>query len=426
MTHKPTTHQPDRVFMIGWEYPPHNSGGLGVACEGLTRALSEINTQIYFTLPYFHPDPVSHMQLIGCLHPSWQSDQKQPKPPFQAYDTVEFDAGTQQFFGRSLDRHRLRALPQSELENQVDKYADLVTKTGQATQDQYDVIHAHDWMSFPSAWRLSQKTGKPYVAHVHSTEYDRIPHGYGSHYVMNTEYRGMLGAHRVVAVSYYTKRLLVDKYKIDADKIDVVHNGINPLAQAPDPGSHHFAHKRPVVVFMGRLTMQKGAEYFIDLAHRVTNRLPSTLFVVAGSGDMYHELLLRTASQGLSASVLFSGFVRSFQRDKLLDRADVFVMPSLSEPFGLVALEAAQRHTPVIVSKNAGVSEVLPSSVQLDFWDVEGMSHKIVELLNNQAQAHQVSQNQLKDLDNVTWQNSALQISQVYRKAFLGSGGSTG
>jgi len=403
------------VFMIGWEYPPHNSGGLGVACQGMTEALAEQNIQIYFTLPHKQFGSVSHMSILECADPAWfAAGTISTHPPFLAYTA---DKRTPQSLGEVVfDRHNLNALPQSELESKVDRYAELVTQKGKALQQQYDVIHAHDWMSFPAAMSLADATKKPFIAHVHSTEMDRIPSGYGSDYIMSTEYQGMMAADRVIAVSYYTKQLLVHKYRIDPNKIYVVHNGINPLLVAPDAGRHHFASQRPVIVFMGRLTMQKGADYFLQLARAVLAEIPEALFVVAGSGDMYHQLLLQNAGQGLSANVLFSGFVRDTQQQILLDRADLFVMPSVSEPFGLVALEAAQRKTPVIVSSNSGVSEVLPNSVVADFWDIDKMKSEIIRLLTKPDEYQSTVNQQLADLKPLTWASTAQKIRAVYAK----------
>lgn len=408
------------VFMIGWEYPPHNSGGLGVACQGMTEALSENNTHIYFTLPHSKFGSVSHMDVLECSDPSWfAASGDVSHPPFFAYSSAV--PRPHNFLNGLVDRHKLQLLPQSEMEAKVDRYAELVLEKGSQLKNQFEVIHAHDWMSFPAAMQLATATKKPFIAHVHSTELDRIPTGQGSHYIISTEYQGMMQATRVIAVSNYTKQLLVHKYGIDPRKIDVVHNGIFPLSSPPDVGRHHFAPKRPVIVFMGRLTMQKGADYFLALAQSVLERLPTALFVVAGSGDMYHELLFQSAGRGMSANVLFSGFVRDEQREKLLDRADVFVMPSISEPFGLVALEAAQRHTPVIVSTNSGVSEVLPSSVMADFWDVDKMTAEIVRLLEDEDEKTEMTTHQLKDLESVTWQRAAQNIKRIYTKAFLGA-----
>ncbi len=396
--------------MVGWEYPPHNSGGLGVACEGLTEALALNNTQIYFTLPYQFGGAGGHMQVLSVSDPSWTTTDQ---APFLAYTTAA-PLPTQ------VDADQLHALPTSQLEQRVSEYADLVQGAAQPHNDSFEVVHAHDWMTFPAARQVAAQTGAPFVAHIHSTEFDRIPGGTGSPYIHQTEYEGVQQAKRVIAVSYYTKQLLIDKYAVDPQKIDVVHNGAPKLTTLPDPGQHHFASGRPVVVFMGRLTMQKGADYFIKVAEKVLEKLPNALFIVAGNGDMYQQLLLTTAYQALSAHVLFSGFLRGPQREQLLDRADVFVMPSLSEPFGLVAIEAAQRHTPVIVSKTAGVQEVLPSAISLDFWDVDAMSLKILELLKKPHLAQEQVQAQLSDVAKVTWEKAALQVKDVYRKAFLG------
>lgn len=407
------------VFMIGWEYPPHNSGGLGVACQGMTEALSEQSTHIFFTLPHHQINSVNHMSILECSDPSWFAQgANSTHPPFFAYTAAA--PSPHVFHNGVVDRHKLQTLPQSELEAKVDKYAELVFGKGKQLQDNYDVIHAHDWMAFPAAMSLAAATKKPFIAHVHSTELDRIPNGHGSDYIMSTEYAGMLSAARVIAVSFYTKQLLVSKYGIDPNKIDVVHNGISPLSVPADPGRHHFASKRPVIVFMGRLTMQKGADYFLALANSVLKNIPEALFIVAGSGDMYHELLFQTAGRGLSTSVLFSGFVRDNQRERLLDRADLFVMPSISEPFGLVALEAAQRRTPVIVSSNSGVSEVMPSSVVTDFWDVDKMTAEIMRLLSNQSAHTEMAQKQENDLAHVTWSAAASKIRDVYKRAFMG------
>lgn len=399
-----------RVFMVGWEYPPHNSGGLGVACEGLTHALSDANSQIFFTLPYRFSTAVDHMQIITC-----QSMVDDPAfegmPPFLAYSP---GIVSPRAFA-SKDSLELAALPQSEIEQRVNYYADQVLTAGQKIHRKYDIIHAHDWMAFPAAMKLQEKTKKPFIAHIHSTEMDRIPNGHGSHYIAHTEYVGMQRADRVIAVSNFTKRILVSKYNVDPKKIDVVHNGVTGANRLPDD-QLQFATKRPMVVFMGRLTAQKGAEYFLQLASAVIKKVPDALFVVAGHGDQYHSLLFQSAYQQLSASVLFTGFMRDHQREALLSRADVFVMPSLSEPFGLVALEAAQRQVPVVVSTNSGVKELLTHALQADFWDINKMSTQIRDLIQNQDFRQQIIAGQNRDLERATWNTAAEKVSSIYAK----------
>ncbi len=394
----------NQVLMVGWEYPPHNSGGLGVACEGMTQALAEQSTQIYFTLPYRFSQKLGHMKVITCQTTSEFLE----APPFHAYSQV---LPCQRKL-TSADLEDFSNLPQSEIEQRVNQYASQVLSQGQKLRNGYDLVHAHDWMSFPAAMKLQQKLHKPFIAHVHSTEFDRIPSGHGSHYIAHTEYMGLRQADKVIAVSHFTKKILMEKYFVDEKKIEVIHNGVSPVASLGEVP--RFASRRPVIVFMGRLTAQKGAEYFLQLAKAVLRSIPDALFVVAGSGDQYHSLLFKNADQQLSASVLFTGFLRDHQKDVLLSRADVFVMPSLSEPFGLVALEAAQRGTPVIVSKNSGVREILKSAPEADFWDIEVMTNQIKSLLQDQNYRQQVIEGQNHDLENSTWGNAATQIKKVY------------
>jgi glycosyltransferase involved in cell wall biosynthesis len=400
-----------RVFMVGWEYPPHNSGGLGVACEGLTQALAENNAQIYFTLPYVFPTSVDHMQVITCQTSDLEGEEFIGRPPFLAYSQ---QLSTPMPFTRATSAE-LSTLPQSEIEQRVNYYSDQVLGVGQQMRRKYDLVHAHDWMAFPAAIKLKDKLKKPFIAHIHSTEMDRIPNGRGSHYIAHTEYLGMQAATKVIAVSYFTRRILIEKYNIDPKKIEVVHNGVTPASKLEGTETQ-FATKRPMIVFMGRLTAQKGAEYFLDLAKAVLKEIPDALFVVAGNGDQYHSLLFQSAYDQLSASVLFTGFLRDQQREALLSRADVFVMPSVSEPFGLVALEAAQRQTPVIVSHNSGVKEIMKNALQADFWDVDRMVQQIRSLIQDQEFRQRVISGQNDDLQHATWQNAATQVSSIYRK----------
>jgi len=403
----------DRIFMIGWEYPPLNSGGLGVACQGLTQSLSEANTQIFFTLPYTYSGPVDHMKILECIHASWSGPTTEA--PFQAYDQTRSHTGKQKDFS-GLDARALAALPQSDLEFKVNQYADVVAQKAQRYKNDFDVIHAHDWMSFPAGIKVKQQTGKPLIAHIHSTELDRIPSGAGSPYILHVEKAGMDEADLIVTVSNYTKYVLIYKYGIPEEKIVVVHNGMSEQTSLIRPGRHHFAQKRPVIVFMGRLTDQKGPQYFLTLAKSVLKKLPTALFIMAGSGDLYHQLLLTTAKEGLSASFLFSGFLRDQQRETLLDRADVFVMPSLSEPFGLVALEAAQRFTPVIVSQNSGVKEVMPHALVADFWDLEKMTSMICKLVKRREIRNHIVKAQLKEVSKISWGAAAHKVKHIYHK----------
>lgn len=397
-----------RVLMIGWELPPHNSGGLGVACQGLTQALSQDGYDLSFTLPFAFDGDADYMHIIDCSHPSWQKNLT--APPFNAYTSSKKSTGTKKKSRRSLPS------PGSDLEARVEEYAQTVLAFARAHANEFDLVHAHDWMSLPAAMAIKKELGKPYIAHIHSTEYDRSLTQDLSTYIGQSEMEGMHLADQVIAVSYYTKRILVERYQVNPNKIEVVHNGIVPLLQDLNDIPHEFAAKRPVVVFMGRLTVQKGPDYFIDLAGKILEKQPDALFIVAGNGDMYQQLLFSNAGRSLSANVLFSGFIRGQVQDKLLDRADVFVMPSVSEPFGLVALEAAKHKTPVIVSKNSGAKEVLTKSPQIDFWDIDAMADETLKLLNQPSYRQKIIKAQLKEIKGLSWKKAAKQVEKIYRR----------
>ncbi len=390
--------------MLGWEYPPHNSGGLGEACQGLTKALSDSGHQIYFTLPFVYGQSVGHMQLFEF--PVGSPDQIASWQHLGAYD-----------FGLSLDNNsqRERQIKYDGMAGAVQKYSDKLINQAQILSQNTDVIHAHDWMTLPAAIKLKKLTGKPVVAHVHSTEADRVVGVPGNYVIEKIEAEGLRQVDRIIAVSLYTKNILTHHYGLDPHKIDVVHNGSDLPILNRKTKMGVMPHQ-PMVVFMGRLTGQKGLPYFLQLAQKVLQSLPQTLFVIAGDGDMYHEILFKVAANGLTGKILFSGFVRDVQKDKLLSRADVFVMPSLSEPFGLVALEAAAKRTPVVMSDRTGVGEVLSGSVQIPLADLDGMAAAIVKLLTVDRFRQEVTNAQLKSLPKINWPTAAQGVAATYQR----------
>lgn len=396
--------------MIGWELPPHNSGGLGVACAGITQALAADGVDIDFTLPYSFQEQFNHLKVIQCYDPKWfQARSSHKQPPFSVYNPIPPSAMT--------DDLELNACqPCSQMEKQAEEYAQKVFEFAKEHLDDFDLVHAHDWMTMPAAIKIKQELNKPFVAHIHSTEYDRsLTHDHQT-YIGQCEISGMKLADRVIAVSYYTKRILVEKYQITPSKIDVVHNGVVSLLRDINDVPKEFAYRRPVVVFMGRLTIQKGPDYFLDLAGKILEKRKDVLFIVSGMGDMYQQLLLTNAGKNLSANVLFSGFVRGGAQLAILKRADVFVMPSVSEPFGLVAAEAATFGTPVVASKNSGVVEVMKDSPQFNFWDTQAMADEILHLVDDPDYHAQVVKAQLKHLKKTTWKKAAKKIEKIYQK----------
>lgn len=391
------------IFMIGWEFPPHNSGGLGVACAGLTRGLSSLGHQVVFTLPKFMGGGAKYRKQ-NFQHTNGHEMEmilvdSSLQPYLQRQWEDEFSSEVQQFY--------------TDMVEEAKKYGDTVAHIAQ--QYDHQVIHAHDWMSIPAGIKSKQKTHKPLVVHIHSTEYDRSGGHRPQSQIADIEYQGMNEADKVVTVSEYTKRLLQEYYSIPGEKIDVVHNGIDPNPDFHGQVLTDFLGNRPLIVFVGRLTIQKGPEYFLSVAQEVIRQVPRAVFVLAGHGDMYQNLLVSAAEQGLSGSVLFAGFLRGKEKTQLFRRANVFVMPSVSEPFGIVALEAALENTPVIVSKTSGVSEVLPHAVAIDFWDVNKMRDQILELLHDQNLYTQHATVNNQRAREQTWERAATSIDQIYQ-----------
>lgn len=424
--------------MIGWELPPQNSGGLGVACDGLTQALSSDGCKITFTLPYAYSGKANYMQIVDCyddILTNIKNGGSRVQPPFNAYQTVN-DRCAGDFpltvspetlpplfqesvlgglWGEAGKQSQKLPLPYSSLEKEVNHYSSLVLEAAERKKRQIDVVHAHDWMSFPAAIKIKQELNKPMVVHIHSTEFDRSLTSDFNSYIPRVELEGMRLADQIIAVSYYTKRLLVEKYLIDPEKITVVHNGILPKIENTYSIDANFASGRPVVVFMGRLTVQKGPDYFLNLANEILAARPDALFVVAGNGDLYQDMMFRNAQLGMSASVLFTNFLRGAQREALLDRADVFVMPSVSEPFGLVALEAVQRGTPVVISRNSGVAEVLTDTESFDFWDIQKLAKETLHLINEKDYHDEVIKRQSAKVKNLDWKQAAKKVEKVYQ-----------
>lgn len=427
----------EKVLMLGWEFPPHNSGGLGVACQGLTKELAK-KSRIVFTLPFSFDKKIDYMDVVACLKKdkinpnvlkinnsnnfNQELRNKLPFSGYQAglqYQDQDFNFNWHidwiNYLIENQNDQNFDFKPFSWIEKKVHEYSENVVDFAQKHQNEFDVVHAHDWMTIPGAIKIKQKTKKPLVVHVHSTEVDRSGEKNMNKTIAMIEKTGMEYADKIIAVSYYTKKLLIEKYQIKPEKISVVHNGIVSAIEKIHKKSKSFAKKQKVVVFMGRLTQQKGPEYFIDLAYKLIQKQENVLFVVAGDGDLYQELILKAAGHKLAASVLFSGFVRGKQQEKLLDRADVFVMPSVSEPFGLVAIEAAKAKIPVVISNQSGVGEVLITSPQIDFWNTDKMASEVHKILSDRIYRNKLIKQQLKNLRKISWKKAALKIKNLYR-----------
>lgn len=296
---------------------------------------------------------------------------------------------------------------------ETDRYARMVV--AMVRHQRFDVIHAHDWLTFPAAIAVASALGVPFVAHVHSTEFDRAGSGV-SQRIYDIERAGMHAADRVIAVSQFTKSIITRRYAVDANKIDVVHNGIDRDAIQPAPGTRLDSQEK-IVLFLGRITVQKGPEYFLAAARRVLSKMPNVRFVLAGAGDMALKMIELANSMGIGRHVLFTGFLKGDDVERVFRMADCYVMPSVSEPFGIAALEAISHDVPVIISKTSGASEVLRHVLKVDFWDIDDMANKILAVLRYPPLASTLREHGTMELRRLTWDDAAAACEQTYRAA---------
>jgi glycogen(starch) synthase len=405
--------------MFGWEFPPYNSGGLGVACLGLTTALARNDLQVLFVLPKkvdIDSDFVDFEFADIAATPGLQHN----------IQITAVNSLLQPYQNTNSYVNRLNALKDYEqkymygdsLMDEVMRYGMLAEKI--ALTKEFDVIHAHDWLSYPAGMMAKAISGKPFIAHIHATEFDRTG-GHVNEEIYKIEQEGMQMADQVVAVSELTRQTVINQYGIPADKVVVVHNGID-LADYAHQGPGQPAIDKlkkagyKIVLFVGRMTMQKGPEYLLQAAARVASRYEKVKFVIAGSGDMEKKLIELSAELGLTDKVIFPGFLRGAALSAMYKQADVFVMPSVSEPFGLVALEAVANHTPIIVSKQSGVAEVVDHAFKVDFWDVQAMADAILGIFNYGAMFKPLTENGYAQASTITWDKAAVAVKGLYQK----------
>jgi glycosyltransferase involved in cell wall biosynthesis len=301
----------------------------------------------------------------------------------------------------------------TDLMAEVSRYA--LVGAGIAKKYDFDVIHAHDWLTYSAGIAAKEVSGKPLVVHMHATEFDRSGQSVNPE-VYDIERKGMEAADRVITVSNFTKAIVIDKYGIDPKKIYTVHNAVEPTDK--EVGELDRKVKEKVVTFLGRLTQQKGPEYFIEAANLILKRDPNVRFVMAGSGDLMNKMIKRVAELKISTKFHFTGFLRGADVDKMLGLSDVFVMPSVSEPFGIVPLEAMRSSVPVVISKQSGVSEILKHALKVDFWDVNGMADAIYGLLHYNSLNDMFRKYGKDEVDSLKWDNAAYNVVQVYESLF--------
>lgn len=406
------TSTPTKVLMLGWEFPPYNSGGLGVACLGLAQALGNCNVEISFVLPKKIDVEYDNIRLLFANVPNIN---------FEGIDTSLTPYITSTEYGDRI-RSMVGDIYGATLFEETIRYAGLVGEIAQ--REDFDVIHAHEWLSFLAGIEAKRVSGKPLIVHVHATSYDQSGRGEVDPRVYRIEKKGMEEADIVIAISQYVKDTLIEKYGIDPDKIRIVHNGVLQVSDGED-GMDDSENKilsfkdagYNIVLFLGRITVQKGPDYFLKAAKRVLEYEPKTIFVMAGSGDMEGQMIRESVELGISDKVFFTGFVRGAERGCLFRSADLFVMPSVSEPFGLVPLEALMEgDTPVLISKQSGVAEVLTHALKVDFWDTEEMANQIIAVLRHSPLREQLRKLGRAEAGGVTWDKAAEKVVDIYKK----------
>jgi glycogen synthase len=393
-----------KILMLGWELPPHNSGGLGVACYQLCKALSKKEVDIEFILPYTANHKIDFMR-ISPAHPQ---DIKEVIKAGIAYDSYKYvhNDGSEEWvdiFGQQV------------------AYEHAVAKLVEVSE--FDVIHAHDWLTFRAAIRAKELTGRPMILHVHSIERNRAGGAKGNPLVREIEYQAMMLADRIIAVSAHTKTEIIEEYDVPASKIEVIHNSIDLHDVDPLDTSNAYRYLTRmkhdgyrVVVNVGRLTLQKGIPNLLLAAKEVISRAPNTLFLIVGTGEQNLELIEQAAELGISRNVIFTGFQRGKNWRDAFAIGDLFVMPSISEPFGLTPLEAAGYGTPSLISKQSGVAEVLRNCLKVDFWDIHKMADQIVSVVQNDTLRDELHANALREYQQLSWNKAADRLMEMYEQ----------
>jgi len=395
--------------MFGWEFPPFSSGGLGTACYGLTKSLSKKGVDITFVLPSADDTLKSDfLRLISTKGVRIRGIRSLLTPYMSVRDY------------RNLRRARSGApnIYGATLFDEVYRYTEAAADI--AKQETFDLIHCHDWMTFGAGIKAKKISGKPLAVHVHATEFDRTGGNNVNEYVYRLERNGMEAADVVIAVSNFTKNKIVQHYGINPEKIVVVHNAVEITDDASSIDQFVIKKHDRVVLFVGRITLQKGPDYFIYAAKKVLEHEPNVKFIMVGTGDMEMRMIEKAAELGIADRVLFTGFLGHNDLEKVYRMADVYVMPSVSEPFGITPLEAMRNGVPTIISKQSGVSEVIKNCLLVDFWDINELTNKIVAVLRYRTLGDLLKEDALREVKKITWDKPADKCISVYNKLLKG------
>lgn len=413
-----------KALMFGWEFPPHILGGLGTASYGLTKGMSlQEDMDITFVIPRTYGDEdQSFLKIIGaCFVPvvwknvDWNVVNERigrfispdefyhfRNHIFYDYNRIGTDdLGCINFSGRYPDN----------LLEEISNYEAVASVIAHSYS--FDIIHSHDWLTYPAGIFAKQITGRPLVIHVHATDFDRS-RGNVNPTVYNIEKRGMDMADHIITVSDLTRNIVIEKYHIDSRKVTTVHNAVEPLPNVES--FKKLPKKDKIITFLGRITMQKGPEYFVESAARVLQRTKNVRFVMAGNGDMMDGMIRMVAEKGIADRFHFTGFLKGRDVYEMLAQSDVYVMPSVSEPFGISPLEAMQVGTPTIISKQSGCAEVVSNSIKVDYWDVEAMSDAMYAIVRYPALYRHLHEEGLKEIQTIKWEYAGQKVRAIYNQ----------
>ena len=422
--------------MFGWEFPPHIAGGLGTACYGMTRGLARNGVEVVFVMPRAYGDEdqrfvrvvnASDVETIGTRDHEF-SEELLEKVSFIHIDSnmlpyispEEYAAYHDEFVrsGRTHEwtdvwkqRYTFSGKYGANLMEEVARYAMVAAQVAKDLEGQFDVIHAHDWLTYFAGIAAKRVSGKPLVVHMHATEFGRSGENINRR-VYAIEKAGMQAADRVIAVSELTRRIVIGKYGIPADKVVTVHNAVR-FGESEEAAPER-AVKDKVVTFLGRITYQKGPDYFVEAAAKVLQRVSDVRFVMAGSGDLMNHVVRRVAQLGIADRFYFTGFLKGGEVQRMFRLSDVYVMPSVSEPFGISPLEAMRSGVPVIISRQSGVAEVLDYAIKVNYWDVDALADAIYGLLTYPALGRMFASKGLEEVTGLKWTNAAAKIKTVY------------
>jgi glycosyltransferase involved in cell wall biosynthesis len=425
--------------MFGWEFPPHIAGGLGTACHGLTKGLAKHDVDILFVMPSASGDEdQSAVKIVNASDVPFTQTWSEMQSFLNKVDFLKVSsnlvpyidpqlyteyAGSkmekteyEQFKVKYGSKYKFSGKYGANLMEEVASYA-MVAATI-AAENQFDVIHAHDWLTYAAGIAAKRVSGKPLVIHVHATSFDRGSADNIDTRVYEIERMGMLAADKVITVSNLTRNIVINKYGIDPSKVITVHNAVDFNEFQQVDVKRGVDDK--IVTFLGRITFQKGPEYFIEAAAKVLKRYPKARFVMAGNGDLMNRSIRRVAKLGIADRFHFTGFLRGADVKKMFAYSDVYVMPSVSEPFGISPLEAMKSNVPTIISKQSGVAEVLKYAIKVDFWDIDAMADAMYGLLAYPALAQMSMTRGMEEVNALKWENAALLIKDVYSMAIAG------